>query len=73
MKTTDDFKEVSFEEYEGELFKKRFALTPSGRRYGDVFKTDYPSKKNVSGFSGYPLGRGTCVFLPKGTRFFIAK
>lgn len=41
-----------------------------GKFFGKPIETDYASKKNEIGYSAYPLGFGTCKFLPKETRFF---
>ena len=42
----------------------------NGKFYGAPIKTDYASKKNEIGYSAYPLGHGSSIFLPKCTRFF---
>lgn len=64
-------KKVSKEEFLKKPIEQAYALTPDGRKWYDVTETNYPSKRNYIGLSGYPKGFGVCQFLPKGTRFFI--
>jgi len=69
-----EYKEVSQSEFmrydDITKYKGKYAETPDGKKYYDVGKADYPSKKNEIGLYGYPE-YGSSIFLPRGTKFFV--
>lgn len=65
-----NIKEITAEQFKTSSVLSETIAYANGRFYCDISKTSYPSKRNEIGLSAYPMGRGSSIFLPKGSRFF---